>query len=69
MREKLPELVPKLRFGNATARMSFRLCVCGAKNFIYEKSVCFVFFGYAKPELCAQLRSQAGAWEREFSIY
>jgi hypothetical protein len=21
--------------------------------------------GYAKPELCAQVRSQAGAWERE----
>jgi hypothetical protein len=39
------------------------------KKFVSEKSACFVSCAYAKPELCAQARSQAGAWERVISIY
>jgi hypothetical protein len=62
-----PGLVPKLRFGNALARKAPALRV-QVKKFIYEKSEGFITCGYAKPELCAQSRSQAGAWERVLSI-
>jgi hypothetical protein len=64
--ENQPERVPKLRFGNALARMReklSRLCVRGAKNFISEKSACFA---YAKPrESFSLLRAGAFPSRRE----
>jgi hypothetical protein len=48
-----------------TCPQSSGFAYAGTKIFYIRKSGCFMFCKYAKPELCAQVRSQAGAWERE----
>jgi hypothetical protein len=47
-----------------TCPQSSGFAYAGTKIFYIRKSGCFMFCKYAKPELCAQVRSQAGAWER-----